>query len=198
MQKSQLISSLRQKGFPEEILVAFAKVPREKFITEAQQSYAYEDIALPIGYEQTISQPFTIAFMLQLLEPKQGNKILEIGSGSGYVLALLSEIIKSGEIYGIEIVKELAIKSEQLLKNDSNIKIINKNGYNGLPEKAPFDRILISASAPRIPYHLMPQLSNSGILVASVKQSIFQLKKVNGKIIKKEFPGFVFVPLKEK
>jgi len=202
MNKPQLLNSLKQQGFPSKIIKAFKKVKRENFIPEEIKQYAYEDEPLPIGQGQTISQPYTIAFMLNLLEldkisKKQHKiKILEIGSGSGYVLALINEISKSSEIYAIERIKELANKSKQVLKN-KNIKIINKDGSKGLPKSAPFDRILISAACPKIPEHLYPQLKDNGIIVASVQNSIFQIKKINNKIQKKEFSGFVFVPLVE-
>ena len=197
MDKQQLLESLKSEGFPNEIVTAFAKVKREDFIPEQYQNLAYEDIALPLEQVATISQPYTIAFMLNLLElqPNKNQKILEIGSGSGYVLALISEIIKKGKIYGIEIISSLANKSKKLLKRDKKITILNKDGSNGLPEKAPFDRILISASANEIPSHLYQQLKNNGILVAPVRDSIFQIRKKNKKIEIKEFPGFVFVPL---
>jgi protein-L-isoaspartate(D-aspartate) O-methyltransferase len=174
---------------------AFQKVDREKFIPENLVAYSYEDIPLPIDEGSTISQPSTIAFMLDLLELKQGQKILEIGSGSGYVLALMSEIIKDGKIYGLEINKRLAVKSKKLLSKDSNIEVIHRSGFNGLPEFAPFDRILISASASELPNHLYDQLKEPGIIVTPVKQSIFLIKKQAGKITEREFPGFVFVPL---
>jgi len=137
---------------------------------------------------------------LSLLDPRQNQKILEIGSGSGYALALLSAVIKSGKIYGMEINKNLAIKSSLLLKKDSNVYIFNKSGFNGLPDYAPFDRILVSATFNdmRIPYNLTEQLSESGILVAPIKSSIFKLTKQDGKIAEKEFPGFSFVPFKEE
>jgi len=197
MDKQQLLESLKYNGFHEKIINAFAKVKREDFIPEQYQNLAYEDIALPLEQVATISQPYTIAFMLNLLElqPNKNQKILEIGSGSGYVLALISEIIKKGKIYGIEIISSLANKSKKLLKRDKKITILNKDGSNGLPEKAPFDRILISASANEIPSHLYQQLKNNGILVAPVRDSIFQIRKKNKKIEIKEFPGFVFVPL---
>ena len=197
MDKQQLLESLKSEGFPNEIVTAFAKVKREDFIPEQYQYLAYEDMALPLENGATISQPYTIAFMLNLLElqPNKNQKILEIGSGSGYVLALISEIIKKGKIYGIEIISSLANKSKKLLKRDKKITILNKDGSNGLPEKAPFDRILISASANEIPSHLYQQLKNNGILVAPVRDSIFQIRKKNKKIEIKEFPGFVFVPL---
>jgi len=189
---------LKEKDFSDEIINAFAKVKRENFVPEQVLIYAYEDIALPLEDGSTISQPSTIAFMLSLLEPKQHNKILEIGSGSGYALSLISEIIKSGKIYGIEINKNLAIKSRNILENDSNINIINRSGLNGFSEQAPFDRILVSASCPDrgIPYSLITQLKDHGIIVAAVQQSIIQIRKENGQVSEREFQGFSFVPFK--
>jgi len=193
--KQELLENLKANGFSESIIKAFEKIKREDFILPQYKSLAYEDIALPLEGGATISQPYTIAFMLSLLELKRGQKILEIGSGSGYVLALISEIILDGEIYGLEIIKSLAEKSKNLLKKDKSIKIINQDGSNGLPEHAPFDRILVSASAEELPLNLYAQLKNNGILVAPIKESIFQIKEQNSKIKLKEFPGFVFVPL---
>jgi len=156
MDKTSLIIYLKSQGFPEKIISAFKKIHRENFIPKELKSQAYEDNALPIGHDVTISQPYTIAVMLNLLELKTGQKILEIGSGSGYVVALLEEITK-GKVYGVEIIKELADKSKKKLKNHKNIKIINASGKLGLPKFAPYDRILISASANEIPYHLAGQ-----------------------------------------
>jgi protein-L-isoaspartate(D-aspartate) O-methyltransferase len=199
MNKHQLIESLKKQGFSEKILEAFEKVKRENFVPIEFRESAYEDIPLPIGLAQTISQPYTIAFMLNLLEleNKENLKILEIGSGSGYVLALINEISKNSGIYGVEIIKSLAESSKLRLKNNKNIKIIHGNGSRGLEEYAPYDRILISASYNEIPEHLYPQLREKGIIAASVQSSIFQIKKENNRIIKKEFPGFAFVPLVE-
>ena len=196
MNKSQLLQHLKNQSFSEKIIKAFEKVPREEFIPSSLKHYAYEDNALPLESGATISQPYTIAFMLELLELKSKQKILEIGSGSGYVLALINEITK-GEIYGIEIISSLAKKSKQHLKKYKNIKIINNNGFHGLPEKAPFDRILISASSEKLPIHLYKQLSQEGIIVTPVNSSICQIRKSNSKITLKEFPGFIFVPLKQ-
>ena len=178
MDKISLIAHLRSQEFPTKIIRAFKKIPREEFIPKEYKLQAYLDIPLPIGNNVTISQPFTIAFMLNLLELKNNQKILEIGSGSGYVLALLAEITK-GKIYGVEIIKELAIKSRQILKksNYKNIKVINKSGKLGLSEFAPYDRILISASANEIPYYLTEQLKENGIIVSSVRNSIIKIKK---------------------
>jgi len=228
MNKKQLIEILRKEGFSEKILKAFNKVKREDFIPQNLKEYAYENEPLPIGYGQTISQPYTIAFMLNLLELDKLNnktkisnakklkadeyelrgertennkklsknklKILEIGSGSGHVLALMNEICRNCKIYGIERIKQLVEKSKKVLKNKKNIKIICKDGSKGIKNKK-FDRILISAACSKIPEHLYSQLNENGIIVASVKNSIFQIKKENGKIKIKEFYGFVFVPL---
>ncbi len=199
MEKKQLLHNLRLQGISDEIINAFQKVRREDFLPDHIKSYAYEDVALPTHDSSTTSQPSAIAFVLSILNPKQGQKILEIGSGSGYVLSLISNIIKNGKIYGIEIIKDLAIKSKNLLKKDSNITILHRSGSLGLPEFAPYDRILVSAAFPdmRIPLILSEQLSDNGILVAPLGQSLVQLKKYNGKITKKEFPGFLFIPFRE-
>ncbi len=198
MNKRKLLENLRREGFSDEIIKAFRKTRRGKFVSDIYKRYAYEDIALPLEYGATISQPSTIAFMLNLLELKKGHKILEIGSGCGYVLAILYEITK-GEIYGIEVIKSLAEKSKKTLRNLGyvNIKVIDKNGYFGLTAKAPFDRILISAAADKVPEHLFLQLKGNGIMVVPVGNSIFKFRKRKEKILTEEFSGFAFVPLIE-
>lgn len=198
MNKQQLLDQLKQEGFSKQILNAFSNIKRENFIPQHLKQYAYENQPIPIGQGATISQPYTIAFMLNLLELKDNIKILEIGSGCGYVLALINHITPNSEIYGIEIIKELVDKSQQTLSNNKNIQILHKNGNKGHPSKAPFDRILISASAKEIPTQLYEQLKDNGILVTPVQNSIYQFKKINNKIQTKEFPGFVFVPLVDK
>lgn len=197
MNKKELIESLRHHGFSERIIRAFKETDRENFIPEKEKKYAYEDTALPIGYMQTISQPYTIAFMLNLLELKDEQKILEVGSGSGYVLALISEISKNGKIFGIERIKELAENSRKKLKKYRNIKIIHGSGFRGLKEEAPFDRILVSASAESIPKNLIRQLKDKGILVIPVRESILKITKGKKNKIE-EYHGFRFVPLIEK
>jgi len=216
MDKLQLIKKLRKEGFSNKIIQAFSKVKRDDFISSELKKYAYEDEPLPIERGATISQPYTIAFMLELLElnklksnsdtnhsntntPDTNKpcinkpKILEIGSGSGYVLALINEISPNSEILGIEILKELANNSKRILKNKKNINIIQGNGNKPRNEK--FDRILISASADKIPEHFINALNNLGILVCVVRNSIFQIQKIGNKLKTKEFPGFVFVRL---
>ena len=203
LQKKILIESLKQRGFSEKILESFSKVKRENFIPKEEKEYAYEDTALPIGFKQTISQPYTIARMLSLLELKKSQKVLEIGSGCGYVLSLMSEITgEKGKIFGIEIIKELAERSKKNLKEYRNVKIYNKNGRLGFGDKSSFDRILISAANNEISEPLIRQLKNNGIIVAPLgsrfEQSLIAFKKIKGKLkIKKEIPGFIFVPLVE-
>ena len=195
MDKQELLKELKQEGFSKKILDAFAKIKREDFIPEELKEAAYENQPLPIGKGATISQPYTIAFMLELLELSDDLKILEIGSGSGYVLALMNELARNSEIYGIEINKKVAQKSRNVLKDFKNIKIITGNGFLGLKKYAPYERILISAAAEKMPEHLYSRLEEDGILVCPVKNSIFKIWKENGRIKTNESPGFVFVPL---
>jgi protein-L-isoaspartate(D-aspartate) O-methyltransferase len=204
MNKAQLLESLKREGFSSKIIRAFSRVERENFFPEELKRFAYEDNAFPIGYRQTISQPYTIAKMLSLLDVRKGQKALEAGSGSGYVLALISEIVgRAGKVFGLEIVSELATRSEQSLKGYKNVKVYNRNASSGLPEAAPFDRILMSAACEEVPKKLLEQLEEGGILVAPVgrknyEQSLvaIQRKGKNFTIIKK-IPGFVFVPFVE-
>ena len=215
MNKKQLLEELKSEGFSRKIIDAFSKVKREDFVPNHLRIYAYNNEPLPIGNGATISQPYTIAFMLDLLElNKLDNKIianktkgqessgelsynkpkiLEIGSGCGYVLALINEISKNSEIYGIERIKGLVEKSRKVISK--KIRVIHGDGSNGLQKEAPFNRILVSAAFPIIPENLFEQLKESGILVSPIKNSIFQFKKINGKIKSKEFYGFVFVPI---
>lgn len=195
MNKTELLESFRKKGYSQKIISAFDKVKREDFVSQHLIGYAYEDMPLPVTEGSTLSQPSTVAFMLDLLELGDNQKILEIGSGTGYALALLSETNPNGKIYGVERIKTLAIESTKHLSDRKNVQVIIRNGFNGLPEFKPFDRILVSASCLEAPYHLMEQLSEGGIIVAAVKQSILKIKKQNGKPKEEEFLGFVFVPL---
>lgn len=199
MNKEQLISLLKKEGFDNKIINAFDKVKREDFIKEHLRNLAYEDIALPLSESETISQPSTIAVALSMLKLKENQKVLEIGSGCGYVLALIAEIIgKESELCGIEIVKTLAEDSKENLKNYPNITIFNMNGNKGLLEKAPFDRILISASLEEVPREILEQLNERGRVVAPVgpgfMQTLTAIKKENGEfVVIKEVPGFIFV-----
>lgn len=195
MQKQTLITYLKIQGFPKKITNAFSKVKRELFIPEEHKELAYENQPLPIGNNQTISQPYTIAFMLDLLDLKDNQKILEVGSGSGYVLALINEISKNSNIHGIEIIKELATSSKKILTKNKNIKITQADGNKGLKQNPPFDRILVSASAKEIPQKLLEQLKIKGVMVCVVGNSIVKIKKEKNRIRKIEYLGFSFVPL---
>jgi protein-L-isoaspartate(D-aspartate) O-methyltransferase len=195
MSKKKLLESLKQKDFSQEIIDAFSKVKREDFVEGNLKNFAYRDRPLPIGENATISQPYTIAFMLDLLELRDDLKVLEIGSGCGYVLALMSEIIKNGELYGVEINSDLAIKSKEYL-SDESITIVNKNGYDGLREYSPYDRIIVSAAYSKEPKHLLNQLNKDGILVSPVNHSIIKYVKNNEEITKESHFGFSFVPMR--
>lgn len=193
--KNNLIESLRIQGFKENIVKAFEKVEREEFIPDTYRSAAYEDTALPIGQGQTISQPSTIAFMLELLDVQNGQKILEVGSGSGYVLALLSEMNPKGKVMGTERIEKLVKSSREKLQKYKNVEIFHTPNVMGLQEHSPFDRILVSASAQEIPQELIEQLKTAGVLVLPVVNSIMRIEKTHKGNKVEEHEGFAFVPL---
>ncbi|MDX1608019.1 MAG: protein-L-isoaspartate O-methyltransferase [Candidatus Spechtbacterales bacterium] len=203
MTKDRLIKTITEKGFLKtpEIIKAFQKIDRADFVRPEKLSEAYEDYPLPIGNGATISQPSTVAFMLENLQPKKGDKVLDIGSGSGWTTALLAEIIGSeGKVYGIEIVPELVeFGQKNLKKYKFNNASINhaEEGRLGLPKHAPYDKILISAAAEKKPYELTEQLKTGGNIIVPVISSIWKMHKVSeDKIKEEEFSGFNFVPLK--
>ncbi len=187
MSKNALLAVLEAHGFNNSIIKAFKAIPRKIFIPIGERKYAYEDVPLPLVNGATISQPSTIAFMLKLLELEDEQNVLEIDSGSGYVLALISEISKKSRIYGLEIIKELVDLSQKILIRYQNISIIHKDGSKGLPEKALFDRILVSAASDKIPIHLYSQLKKDGIIFVPMQHSIFQIKKTGEYVEKKNF-----------
>ncbi|VVB79019.1 Protein-L-isoaspartate O-methyltransferase [uncultured archaeon] len=206
MNKKLLLNHLNQSGFSNEIITAFNAVKREDFIPQEFKKQAYENIPLPIGFGATISQPYTIAFMLSLLEitnlgvseKSRPLKILEVGSGSGYVLALINVICKNCKIYGIELIRDLSLRSQEILREKPNIMIFNRNGSKGLEEYSPYDRIIVSASADKINQELIKELNYNGVLVIPVGNSIIKLKKKYRENEITEYPGFVFVPLIDK
>jgi len=196
------------------IIKAFAEVDRKDFVPLDLKGYAYLDQPLPIGHGQTISQPYTVAFMLELLQPEAGDNVLDVGFGSGWTTALLASIVgPSGRVYGFEINKEVfAFGAENLYKRFSrrlsqtqrgltqkdpfkihNIELFNKSGWNGLIEHAPYDGILVSAAGKEIPEALKEQLQVGGRLVIPVDQSVVMLERLSEDKFKEEvYPGFVF------
>ena len=182
-----------------QIIEAFEKIDRKNFIPEDFREHIYIDRPLPIGKEQTISQPSTVAFMLERLEPQKGDKILDIGSGSGWTTALLCQIVgEEGSVLGLERHDELVEKGQQSLARlelGDHCRIEKAGKELGTPGEQ-YDKILVSASAEEIPEELFDQLKIGGILVIPVQNSIFRFKKLSDtKVEAQEFPGFVFVPL---
>ena len=186
------------------MLEAFNNVKRERYLPKIYAKDAYLNSALPIGFGQTVSQPTTIAFMLSLLEispediltsEKKHFKILEVGSGSGYVLALLDQILDNAEIYGAERIKTLYLLSKEKFQKKKNIHICYTPKGVGLDAFKPFDRILVSASAKAIPENLLADLDTKGVLVCPVDDSVLKIKKNKKKIKKEKYNGFAFVPL---
>ncbi|MBN1399056.1 MAG: protein-L-isoaspartate(D-aspartate) O-methyltransferase [Bacteroidetes bacterium] len=181
-------------------LTAMRKVPRHLFVPPELIRYAYDDNPLPIGSEQTISQPYIVAFMTELIKPQKGQKVLEVGTGSGYQAAVLAEIVDS--VYSIEILPELAESAERRLKQMGyrNINIRCGDGYAGWPEAAPFDAILVTAAAEEIPQPLIEQLKDGGIMVIPVGsmmsiQALTVIKKEGEEIKKETVLPVRFVPL---
>jgi len=197
MKKAELIKLLRKKGFDYKLLRAFQNVQREKFIGSENESFAYKNEALPIPFKQSISQPYTIAFMLDLLDLKDGQRILEVGSGSGYVLALINHICPKSKVYGIERIKELKELSEKKFEENDNTIIFHGDGSLGYELGSPYDRILVSASATGVPRRLLDQLKFGGVMIIPIRESIYRLRKGDYGTVKEEYPGFRFVPLKK-
>lgn len=180
-------------------LDAMRKVPRHLFVPLDLIPHAYRDMPLPIGYEQTISQPYMVAFMTQSIEPKKGMKILEIGTGSGYQAAVLAEIADS--VFTIEIVEPLGRQAASLLKKlgYDNVKVRIGDGFSGWPEHGPYDGIVVTAAAGEIPPPLIGQLKENGRIVIPLGrpgsvQTLVLAKKVKGKLIQKSLLPVRFVP----
>ncbi|WP_053406925.1 protein-L-isoaspartate(D-aspartate) O-methyltransferase [Persicobacter sp. CCB-QB2] len=201
--RRQLIATLKQKGIKDEkVLEVMGRIPRHYFFENAFLSHAYEDKAFPIGSGQTISQPYTVAFMTQLLHTKPGDKVLEIGTGSGYQAAVLCAL--GVDIYSIEYVKALHLSAADLLgQMGYRPKLFWGDGSKGLAAEAPYKGIIVTAGAPAVPQLLLEQLEIGGRLVIPVgnskSQEMHRYTRVSASKVEKEvFSNFSFVPLKGK
>ena len=201
--RNQLASVLQQKGITDKnVLNAVRKIPRHLFIDSSFEDHAYQDKAFPIAAEQTISQPYTVAFQSQSLEIKAGDKVLEIGTGSGYQTAVLLEL--GAEVYTIERQHELFKRTSLFLPKlgYNPKKFIFGDGYKGLKEKAPFDKIIVTAGAPFVPKPLLSQIKVGGMLLIPVgdKKQIMTLftRKSPKEFEKQELGDFAFVPMLQK
>jgi protein-L-isoaspartate(D-aspartate) O-methyltransferase len=172
--RKALVNVLTEKGIQnQDVLKAMLKVPRHLFFDNAFVEFAYQDKAFPIGSGQTISQPFTVAFQSQLLELKKGDKVLEIGTGSGYQTAILMEL--GVKVFSIERQKKLFIKAKEMLeKLGYRPKLFYGDGFQGQPAFAPFDKIIVTAGAPGVPEELVKQLKPGGIMVIPVDHENYQ------------------------
>ena len=200
--RNKLVKHIRKQGILDEtLLAAFNKIPRHWFLDSAFLEHAYEDRPFPIGSGQTISQPYTVAFQTDLLELSKGDKILEIGTGSGYQACILAEL--GAEVYSIERQYKLFAKTKTFLEANfsfPHLHLYYGDGYKGLPDASPFDGIIITAGAPEIPEALVKQLKPLGKMVIPHGKGDLQVMKriikgEDGQLFLEEFGTFRFVPL---
>lgn len=198
--RKKLVETIREKGIKDEkVLSAINSLPRHFFMERAFEEWAYVDKAFPIGSDQTISQPYTVAFQTELLQIKKRDKVLEVGTGSGYQAAILA--LLGARVYTIERQEELFHKTNELLGmlEVGNIRTYFRDGYKGLPEFAPFDKMIVTAGAKNIPPALKNQLKIGGVLIIPVGddnvQKMYRITRISETEFKKEeFADFRFVP----
>lgn len=198
----KLIETLKSSGVltSKSIESALRETDRARFTPEEMRVHAYDDRPLPIGFEQTISQPSTVVFMLELLEAQPGQRILDIGAGSGWQTALLAHIVGTkGHVTGIERIPELHALATQNVEalgliSDGSVDMILGSAVHGYLPSAPYDRIICAASIDRIPEEWIDQLAEDGSIVSSVAESILHVHKTGSSIKRSEYPGFLFVP----
>jgi protein-L-isoaspartate(D-aspartate) O-methyltransferase len=200
-QRQQMVQQqLMTRGINDQrVLAAMAKVPREEFVPPDSRAASYEDGPLPIGYAQTISQPYVVAFMTEQLRLKPSDRVLEVGTGSGYQVAILAELVS--EIYSIEIVEPLAKNAEATLQRlgYKNVHLKISDGYKGWPETAPFDAIIVTCAPDKVPQPLVDQLKDDGRMVIPVgdrfAQQLYLLEKKNGQLKQSATLPVRFVPM---
>ena len=197
--RRKLVAELREKGITDEhVLRVMEALPRHFFMEEAFDEWAYQDKAFPIGNEQTISQPYTVAYMTALLQVFKRAKVLEIGTGSGYQAALLS--LLGARVFTIERQESLYLRARDLLRRLGlkGVRCFFRDGHKGLPEHAPFDRIIVTAGATEVPRPLLQQLKTGGLMVIPIgeqSQKMYRIKKTGETTFEKEvFDRFRFVP----
>jgi protein-L-isoaspartate(D-aspartate) O-methyltransferase len=200
--RKKLVETIRQKGIQDEqVLEAINQIPRHQFLDSSFLNFAYQDQAFPIGSGQTISQPYTVAFQTELLQIKKGDKVLEVGTGSGYQACVLAEM--GAKVFTIERQKKLFDKTKALLTKlkYGTIKTFYGDGYKGLPTFGPFDKMIVTAGAPFIPEELLKQLKPNGIMVIPVDmeedvQEMIRITRREDSVFEKEsFGKFRFVPM---
>ena len=200
-QRARMVEEqLRARGIRDErVLAAMAKVPREAFVAAEERATAYGDHPLPIGAGQTISQPFIVAAMLEILELHSSDRVLEVGTGTGYEAAVLGEVV--AEVWTVERHAELADKARNILAQlaYSNVHVVLGDGSRGVPEHAPFDKILVAAAAPKVPDALVQQLADGGRLVVPVgtrdEQQLQLVRKSGNQTVVSAHELCRFVPL---
>ena len=199
--RDRMVARLREQGITDElVLAAMGAVPRHLFVDQALQSRAYEDSALPIGFEQTISQPYVVARMLEAARAgRELGRVLEVGTGCGYQAAVLARLAK--EAYSIERIQPLSEKARANLRpmRISNLRLVYGDGYKGLPEAAPFDAIVVAAAAPQVPAALLEQLAVGGRLimrVGSATQRLLRVERTAQGYKETKLDAVRFVPLR--
>ena len=200
MRENMVRTQIRNRGISHKpTLDAMLKTERHLFVPSSQQRRAYDDGPMPIGYGQTISQPYIVAYMTEIVNPEPGDKVLEIGAGSGYQAAVLAEIVK--KVYTIEIIPELGKEAKERLNRlgYENVEVITADGYHGLETHAPFDAILVTAAAEHIPPPLIAQLKDGGKMIIPVGspfmvQTLMLVEKKDGKVTTKSLMPVRFVP----
>ncbi len=190
---------LGKQALDERVMTAMGRVPREAFVPPELQAYAYVDSPIPIGFGKTVSQPFMIALMADLLELGEGDRVLEVGTGLGYQAAILAEL--AGEVYTVEIIEDLNAAAARRLGElgCANVRMRVSDGYYGWPEHAPFDRIMVTAAAPSVPAALVDQLAAGGVLVTPIARSggqrLIRVRRTENGSETEDLASVNFVPL---